>query len=874
MTLLIRKHSLIRNLRTLGIALVGVAAVLHPGSGHAADLTKYTAIQPVKAVPSASKLTPVVESPTKALLYPSMNTLATALTTSASTLTDLEALDQSARDAQRLLMNSAPGSKASALQTWVDSEQRLGDALDDAWSSLRSGSGPVFINQPMALALLNLHVEARRFLGPDFGTAVPGLDADRGCAGDLIGERLLYRYGAAAASPLASLQPTGEEAPQALARIATQLACLGASQSASLEHAVSVGFDQVAARMQSHGQHALVIPLMRLLAPVQVLILDANKHRGASSTTWRWFDAYAGILRDEVAASGWASGELFLWDRRMGRLVGIPSCMGGIGTRECVEIDHFIDSLSDPRALGMGDCGFSGMVARGLETIAGDDRYACPKDPCQSENSGEQTQCGPFESCTSASLSFGGQDYGRTQTLSQNLFQGPSPDNGVGGLEQRWPQLEESDLSAMAGICRGVEDPLGSFQDAEDCLDFDVNSNVSPFDTWAGCIADVAGGDPEVGAEMHGVPTGPQCAFSDGAATPSSTPSTPPPAEPECNWFCGLVNALAEFFTGGGTATATAATEGVGSVPTAQVPTGGVGAAAGVVIGMELQLLDPDLGPEAVKGAMTGALNLALKRAFQEGRIDVSQFAIGDEALRNGDTDRVQQILNGANGTQDCFDPTACSNDCSALGKQLNEVTACTEQLMSDVLEAAGISDPNEIDRHLDWVSYPNPEDEDYGDGSEFGICFGDTGPIRISPACGLVLCSDQMLADGLGDGCGCDTVTPVSLERMCLTVRCVDGQFPDPETCSCGPVETYDIEPKGPGPMDLSKDAGVLEKDKTTGFPTEPIVDLRNDPYGLRRSRMRVEGASTSNAEIKQRQMLYFEREYRIWAFSMPTAF
>ena len=39
-------------------------------------------------------------------------------------------------------------------------------------------------------------------MGSNFHTAVPGLETDAGCRGDLVTERLVYAYGAAGASPV------------------------------------------------------------------------------------------------------------------------------------------------------------------------------------------------------------------------------------------------------------------------------------------------------------------------------------------------------------------------------------------------------------------------------------------------------------------------------------------------------------------------------------------------------------------------------------------------------------------------------------------------------------------------------------------------
>jgi hypothetical protein len=81
----------------------------------------------------------------------------------------------------------------------------------------------------------------------------------------------------------------------------------------------------------------LIPAFARLVAPVQVLILDARKHHGEASQAWQWFVIYGSLIYDDVVGAGWASGELLVWDRRQGSLVGFPSCAPGTLAPDCVE---------------------------------------------------------------------------------------------------------------------------------------------------------------------------------------------------------------------------------------------------------------------------------------------------------------------------------------------------------------------------------------------------------------------------------------------------------------------------------------------------------------------------------------------------------
>jgi hypothetical protein len=214
-----------------------------------------------------------------------------------------------------------------------------------------------------------------------------------------------------------------------------------------------------------------------------------------------------------------------------------------------------------------------------------------------------------------------------------------------------------------------------------------------------------------------------------------------------------------------------------------------------------LQLLSKE-GADAQLGAAEGLSDAALKGALLDGKITTEEYY---QLRDQKPADRVQslnEILDQKGGPQDCVDPGACSNDCTGLGQQISAANACTEDLLGAFTQALGLPDKKDLIRKIDIVSYPNPEDGNGSTNPGVGACLGNTDPARQSAACGLVLCANDLLAAGIGGGCGCEQALPgVILQTdLCRVVRCADGDTPGPD-CNCQPVEPSEPQP-GPGPL------------------------------------------------------------------------
>ena len=332
---------------------------------------------------------------------------------------EVDRLDREAYEAQtKFYQIIAKGTSSEdevleAFRRFAQAEAGLEKGREDAWNAFPQISGSVLIYEPMQLAMLDLHIEVRRRLGPDFHTVVPGLVDDRGCVGDFVADRLIFRYGTAAAGIVKMTLDNGSDATiAALEEMAVQIACVSMRQLAELENAVANGFEAVSERMVNNGFENMIPAFVRLVAPIQILILDAGKHRGERSASWKWFDTYSEVLAQGVAVAEWATKDLFVWDRRHGVLVGFPSCAPGNIGPDCVDMLIAIESLSDPRSIGLGDCGLAGMLSTSTVSMDGDQRYTCPSIPCGSPQLEMTPEVNPIQSNTSPIFGIPGSNEG------------------------------------------------------------------------------------------------------------------------------------------------------------------------------------------------------------------------------------------------------------------------------------------------------------------------------------------------------------------------------------------------------------------------------------------------------------------------------
>ena len=177
-----------------------------------------------------------------------------AFTTNRAVLEELNELDRIAhrlqRDAFDLTQQEVAGQQPStftpsaalqkALEAHQAAELQLEIAFGDAWDPWRRGR--CFLPGPMKPwpSPGCPHAAVRRGAGPRLHTTVSGLEADRGCAGDILEDRLISEYfDAVAVAPVGF--GNSNDAFVILDNFARQVACLGVAQLAELENALYAG---------------------------------------------------------------------------------------------------------------------------------------------------------------------------------------------------------------------------------------------------------------------------------------------------------------------------------------------------------------------------------------------------------------------------------------------------------------------------------------------------------------------------------------------------------------------------------------------------------------------------------------------------------
>lgn len=738
--------------------------------------------------------------------------------------------DEAARLAQLAFLaaprSAAPSSLTSELSACFAAEARLDQARDAAWSAYRPTRVTLAAQQPLRLALFDLHSEVRRWVGPTLHTTVPGLVADRGCAGDIVAQRMTDAYALAVANVLPTRTPAGADAGvAALFPWALQVGCLSAKQLTQLERGLTWGHREVSSRLRAHGLAGLEPTFTRLVAPLMLVVFDARKHAGARSQAYQWFAAQGDSLKQSVAAAGWATGHVALWNRRSGRLLGLPLCplansVPTTAAQGCIDLVTFIESLRDPRALGLGDCALASMVTGGTQLLAGDPRYVCAVTSCEApKNTSSPNGKGALPTSPlkpSATLTdLEKLDAGHLGLTRGGANSSPWSNDVASAVRATWPGLDPAAQGAMHGVCRATgQDMQGVDGTFDSCFAMMLDGQRSPFDTYESCVADAAGGGdpPMFGDPFAGVPHGPRCGLADGEpadgedsedpadGVPHTTTSDTAASNPDAgdsgsdsSFLDNLWNGIKGLF-GGGSSDSSEGTE-----PTPEP--------APVEPEPEAAPADPaaDSAPPAepdTSAVMKDALGRKLLDAWMDGKITDQEF--GD---LQGKSLAEQSKALRQKGLNDCVDPTACSGSCTGVEQQIR-MNACKQALLDDLIQRSGMPGkgvPEE--RPLGPVINPDPASAGDLMNLEIGSCLSANGPERPPAHCGLVLCADQSTGVADGGGCRCGpnaTALRIPLSDLCSTVRCTDGQLPGPD-CSCSlPMDSFD--PTNPRPLPTSR--------------------------------------------------------------------
>jgi hypothetical protein len=229
-------------------------------------------------------------------------------------------------------------------------------------------------------------------------------------------------------------------------------------------------------------------------------------------------------------------------------------------------------------------------------------------------------------------------------------------------------------------------DMQGGMLDPAQCTG-DTEGN--PFEQHAACIVEAIGANnpPQIGGELAGVPMGTNCELADGG---SATPQTPAPkteepkTEEEKPWYEKLRDL---FTTSSGTATSTgAATPEPKATPRPQ--------ARQLEEGNEYELngKGATVKATALHDQKTG--DFVRFRIEVEGDIEAAVDVVAREAMEPDSDPYISlladQLDQMARKQQDCADPMACTNDCTAVGQMISAAQACTDDLLGALATALG----------------------------------------------------------------------------------------------------------------------------------------------------------------------------------------
>ncbi len=408
-------------------------------------------------------------------------------------------------------LNADNSLKAAKHEYQIARRQAL-EAVSQRWAGLELSSlstQPLVISEPLLLAMEHLQVELTHILGKSLKTEVKGLL--QYSKKDILKDELLMKYAEAVMEAEVDDMPHPTAEP--LSDLARELALLSARQMNDLDHALAEASATVIAQIEAGNAGVIVPKVVWLLAPIEVLVFDISKHRGDRSASTSWFAEHKGVLSAEVKRNGWPSGALYLYNRLTGTLDGFflvknekTARQNSPANTRFVDPITFLDTLTDPRAIGLGNCGLAGMVRLGpvvigsstellsQPTVAGFPhkavRYACPSFACKGH-------LGDLAKLDGTPLAIANEKSLKTKVTELSL-------------KARWSNLNDEVLAQMQAdetLCaRNTAVHQGDLPWAapENCLAEQVFSQSSGIhDGYLGCIAQTL-----VGGEAHSTPSG------------------------------------------------------------------------------------------------------------------------------------------------------------------------------------------------------------------------------------------------------------------------------------------------------------------------------------------------------------------------------
>lgn len=658
-------------------------------------------------------------------------------------------------------------------------------------------------------ALLHWTILLRRQAMGPLKTAVPGLESDPRCEGDVIQDGLFLKYFDALFGDTPGAD--GALAMKALGALARQSACLGTRQSAYLAHYLEASFLELRAFLRLNGQESLVPAVAQALSSPFLLFYDVEKYRGGASPLTRWFLANRDALKEGVRLrrlpAVWHG--LWLYDRRHGWLVGYRHSLSPRDENE-VNLNAFLDSIVSPENLGTFGCGFSEMVMRPPSA----DGYLCAAAACAPELRGTTPTYSAVSPSTTTLTTLGALGGGHTAWSGHTAsLTCPAPSSSgapapAGGREDRGalcgnPTRIGDDRFLSALMCAAeLSSGTRGLRQSLRCIAEGTGHCSNPVDAITKELTE---------ASYAGVLAGPSCgrmAPAEGAATATPAPSAGPSATPSAQ------------------PTATPSASPATPAPTA-TPDPNSDAE-------KLKKAREDV--EDAKGAETEAAKDVIE-ALKDLKNADSMAARNDATARleaaleakdffrqetkNAET-RLKDLLAKLQGLIRPCNPNipGCqgNDDCTAMSDAMLQTMKC---VMNALFPKEPPEDPTVVASRFD------PDDPSAADRDKRAQCFEslkyDGVATKLESQCWLMRCANgQVATQGPGGTCQCETAqlggtTGAGALGLCSeTIHCTGESYQD--GCSCVP---YGETP--PGALGASRGGFSLPPVPQYGNPMEP---------------------------------------------------
>ncbi|MDP9366730.1 MAG: hypothetical protein M3Q03_00395 [Chloroflexota bacterium] len=363
----------------------------------------------------------------------------------------------------------------------------------------------------VAVALFDFARLVRESYPGSAHSAVPELVDEPFCEGDVILDRVLWRYFQAVLLSREGDADRHAASFRILADLARQSACLGTRQLFDLDLALSVAWIRLTDRLNERSLSLLESWLAPVVLQVRLVVYDATKHLGLESPGFHWLKSQV-ALRDALARRPvWPVDQrLWVYDRRAAAIVAVRTTCddGGVGS-DCINPAVLVDSLITPHYMGLGECSLLEMLEAGVRDVNGAPGYTCSPGLCA-------TPIGGFIPDTELAGSFLAMDESLMHRVALPHEEGVAATPfglatpfGIGMAEARASICGAGGLGGLGGglggggICGAGAGGIGRANATIACLMQVHQSPVTELHETMSCVGRTMGSCPSVDAPLH-----------------------------------------------------------------------------------------------------------------------------------------------------------------------------------------------------------------------------------------------------------------------------------------------------------------------------------------------------------------------------------